>query len=518
MQLNWLDTPPPTQLSSGFPEKMVLLDCETTGGNAVHHRIIEIGLLVIENGELIETWQSFIDPRVALPPFIQKLTGISPGMVRGAPEFSEIAEELLAKLEGRTLVAHNARFDYGFLKNEFERVGISYNAKPLCSVKFSRNLYPQFKRHGLSQIIERFELSIENRHRALDDAQMIYQFFLKSSALFPDDEIAATCKMLLKRPALPTLLNPKDVEKLPGSAGVYYFYDQKSVLLYIGKSVHIRNRVMSHFSSDHKNPKDLQMSTKIAHVDFELAPSDFGAQIRESNQIKALSPLYNRRLRKVKNLFQYRSSTDNNGYLRLTIEAIETDDTTVEQQFGLFRSPRQAGQQIQKLADQYFLCHQLLGLEGNSNRPCFRSQLKKCFGACHGAESAEIYNERMTAALKNYQIKQWPYSGPIVLEERNPQDPELVAWHIIDRWRYIAKLSAFEDIYDLGYQLPNANGQPLSQLNASAVSDSVRDGPIRDDSDDRFDLDIYFILVRFMADSEKMALNNLRIWPLNSPS
>ena len=307
MQLNWLDTPPPTQLSSGFPEKMVLLDCETTGGNAVHHRIIEIGLLVIENGELIETWQSFIDPRVALPPFIQKLTGISPGMVRGAPEFSEIAEELLAKLEGRTLVAHNARFDYGFLKNEFERVGISYNAKPLCSVKFSRNLYPQFKRHGLSQIIERFELSIENRHRALDDAQMIYQFFLKSSALFPDDEIAATCKMLLKRPALPTLLNPKDVEKLPGSAGVYYFYDQKSVLLYIGKSVHIRNRVMSHFSSDHKNPKDLQMSTKIAHVDFELAPSDFGAQIRESNQIKALSPLYNRRLRKVKKLFQYRA-------------------------------------------------------------------------------------------------------------------------------------------------------------------------------------------------------------------
>ena len=95
---------------------MVLLDCETTGGNAVHHRIIEIGLLVIENGELIETWQSFIDPRVPLPPFIQKLTGISPGMVRGAPEFSEIAEELLAKLEGRTLVAHNARFDYGFLK------------------------------------------------------------------------------------------------------------------------------------------------------------------------------------------------------------------------------------------------------------------------------------------------------------------------------------------------------------------------------------------------------------------
>jgi len=247
---------------------MVLLDCETTGGKAPYHRIIEIGLLVVEEGRLVEKWQTFVDPRVPLPPFIQRLTGISPGMVAGAPEFSDIAEELLSKLEGRTLVAHNARFDYSFLKNEFERAGISYNAKPLCSVKFSRNLYPQFKRHGLSQIIERFGLSIENRHRALDDAEMIYKFFQKSSALFSEDEIAATCKTLLKRPSLPTLLNAKEVEKLPTSAGVYYFYDAKGALLYIGKSVHIRNRVLSHFSSDHKNPKDLQMSTKIAHIDF----------------------------------------------------------------------------------------------------------------------------------------------------------------------------------------------------------------------------------------------------------
>jgi len=508
MQLNWLDQPTPSRLSSGFPEAMVLLDCETTGGKAIYHRIIEIGLVVIENGELIEKWQTFIDPKIPLPPFIQRLTGISPGMVNGAPEFVDIAEELLSKLKGRTLVAHNARFDYSFLKNEFERAGITYNAKPLCSVKFSRNLYPQFKRHGLSQIIERFDLQIENRHRALDDAEMIYQFFQKSSALFPDDEIAATCKTLLKRPSLPTLLDAKEVEQLPASAGVYYFYDQKGTLLYVGKSVHIRNRVMSHFSSDHKNPKDLQMSTKIAHVDFEQTPSDFGAQIRESNQIKALSPLYNRRLRKVKKLFQYRSTEDSNGYLRLNIETVETEDTDVEQQFGLFRSPRQATKQMEKLADQYFLCHKLLGLEGdrNSRQPCFRSQLKKCFGACHGAESSESYNERMTAALKNYQIKLWPYHGPILVEERDPQNPDQVAFHIVDRWRYIAKLLIVDDIYDLGYQLAGDSSRPSHGENPSTDP--------RDDADDRFDLDIYFILVRFMVDQEKMKMNNLKIWPL----
>jgi DNA polymerase-3 subunit epsilon len=508
MQLNFLDQPTPVILSSGFPESMVLLDCETTGGKAIYHRIIEIGLLVIEKGEVIEKWQTFIDPKVPLPAFIQKLTGISPGMVHGAPEFCDIAKELLSKLKGRTLVAHNARFDYSFLKNEFERAGISYNAKPLCSVKFSRNLYPQFKRHGLSQIIERLDLSIENRHRALDDAEMIYQFFQKSSGLFADDEIAATCKVLLKRPTLPTLLDPKEVEKLPASAGVYYFYDEKGGLLYVGKSVHIRNRVMSHFSSDHKNPKDLQMSTKIAHVDFERTPSDFGAQIRESNQIKALTPLYNRRLRRVKKLFQYRSTEDNNGYLRLSIETVETADTEVEEQYGLFRSPRQASKQMEKLADQFFLCHKLLGLEGDrtTRQACFRSQLKKCFGACHGAESAASYNERMGAALKNYQIKLWPHVGPILLEERDPQSPDQVAFHIVDRWRYIAKLSIFEDIYDLGYQLLDPNSRT-----PTSVNDAI-DYP--DDADNRFDLDIYFILVRFLVNQKKMNMNCLKIWPL----
>jgi len=507
MQLSFLDQSTPTLLSPGFPDSMVLLDCETTGGKAIYHRIIEIGLLVIEKGELVERWQTFIDPKVQIPTFIQTLTGISPGMIDGAPEFGDIAHELLSKLKGRTLVAHNARFDYSFLKNEFDRVGISYNAKPLCSVKFSRALYPQFKRHGLSQIIERFDLSIDNRHRALDDAEMVYQFFQKSTALFSDEEILATCKILLKRPSLPTLLDPMEVEKLPTIAGVYYFYDAKGALLYVGKSINIRHRVMSHFSSDYKNPKDLQMSTKIAHVDFETTPSDFGAQIRESNQIKELAPLYNRRLRKVKKLFQLCSAKDNAGYLRLSIETVETLETDPEQQFGLFRSSRQASKKLETLADQYFLCHKLMGLEASqkNHQACFRSQLKKCFGACHGAESADIYNDRMRSALKNYQIKLWPYAGPILLEERSPQNPEQVVFHVVDRWRYMTKLAIFEDIYDLGYQLIDKHNAP------AVLTDEV--GTVMDE-DSHFDLDIYFILVRFLVNQKTIKMNCLKIWPL----
>ncbi|EAS48176.1 DNA polymerase III, epsilon subunit [marine gamma proteobacterium HTCC2207] len=527
MQLNWLDdeTPTPETLSGGFPEKMVLLDLETTGGKATHHRIIEIGLLVIEQGKVLERWQSFVDPETVLPPFIQKLTGIAPSMLRGAPLFSEVAETLLTYLNDRTLVAHNARFDYGFLKNEFQRIGISYNAKPLCSVKFSRSLYPQFKRHGLDQIIKRFQLPIENRHRALDDAEMIQRFFLKSSALFSDEEIGATCASLLKNPALPPLLKASDIKKLPASAGVYYFYDANGALLYVGKSIHIRNRVMSHFSQDHSNPKDLQINNKLAHIDFEKTPSDLGAQIRESNQIKALYPLYNRRLRKTKKLYQYRCDEDRNGYQRIAIEAVELDSDSADERFGLFRSPRQASKQIEKLADHYFLCHKLLGLESSTattsvatnQKPCFRAQLKKCFGACHGAESPENYNERVSAALKTYQLKMWPYPGPILIEERDMQEPEHVAFHVVHNWRYIAKLTLIEDLYDHGYQLADAR-----QSIGAGMSADLTAGPNESDqrsatpSDDRFDLDIYFILVRFLVDAEKMKMNNLKVWPLTA--
>jgi DNA polymerase-3 subunit epsilon len=504
MQLNWLDKET-SKLSDGFPDRMVLLDCETTGGNATYNRVIEIGLLIIDDGNLVKRWQSFIDPQTSLPPFIQKITGIEPGMLIGAPLFKDIAEELLELLKDRVLVAHNARFDYGFLKNEFARAGIKYSTKPLCSVKFSRSLYPQFNRHGLSHIIKRFDLIIENRHRAMDDAEMIYHFFLKSSTLFSDEEIASNCKQQLKRPSLPMNLASDEVDKLPSSAGVYYFYDSIGTLLYVGKSVNIRNRVMSHFTQDHKNPKDLKMSSKIAHVDFKTTPSDFGAQILESHEIKALNPLYNRRLRKIKKMYQFVSHQNSEGYNCLSVEAIDVTSGGQDSSIGLFRSLRQANKKLESIADAFSLCHRLLGLESQSKssqcRACFRTQLGKCFGACNGTESRELYNQRIKNALEGYELQIWPYPGPILIEEKNPNGPDLTGLHVIDQWRYITKVHCSADLSELGFRVVNG------VLNSTEKkSESFPDV--------NFDLDIYFILVRFLINEKKMAMNNIKTWQL----
>ena len=492
------------RLSDGFPSNMVILDCETTGGKSTYHRIIELGYLVIDDGQCVHRQQQFINPDTSIPPGIQKLTGIRPGMLRDAPRFAEIAEDLLTVLKDRVLVAHNARFDYGFLKNEFKRCGIDYRSKLLCSVKFSRRLYPQFKRHSLDQIIKRFRFNIDHRHRAFDDAEMIYRFFLKSSALFHEDDIEATCIDLLKTSSLPVNLDKSEVDRLPSSPGIYHFYDEQYKLLYTGKSINIKSRVMSHFSQDHRNNKDLKLSQKIAHIDHQRTPTDFGAQILESQLIKSMQPLYNYRLRRGRKLYQIKLSTNDDGYMKASVEMIRSDTSVDDENFGLFRSSRQAMKKLEKLADQYFLCHQLLGLEqrhsGKSSRACFRYQLKKCLGACVCQESTESYNQRIIAALRDYEIKVWPWQSAIVVEERAPSDSDMVTWHLIYHWRYLAVLDDLSDLYDHGFK-PEQNISTNTQS-----SDNIQK------TDEDFDLDIYFILIRFLLNPETMRINNIKIW------
>nr|CAA6829573.1 MAG: DNA polymerase III epsilon subunit (EC [uncultured Thiotrichaceae bacterium] len=521
-QLDWLSEPAgitennTEKLCAGFPEKMVLLDCETTGLKPTVHRMIEVALLVIEQGEIIEQWQTLIDPSAHIPPEIRRITGISPEQLVGAPDFKSIADELLERLEGRVLVAHNARFDYGFLKNEFSRAGIQYNTKPLCSVKVSRRLFPQYKRHGLSEIIKRFNFNIDNRHRALDDTLMIWKLFLEISTRFDNEKVESTCNQLLERPSLPIHLDAAEVEKLPNTPGVYYFYDSNDKLLYVGKSVNIRTRVMSHFTQDHRNNKDLQMSAVIAHIDFETTPSDFGAQLRESHQIKALSPYYNRRLRKVRKLYHYQMEADESGYLCLYIRTIQqaaSSSSDMDEQFGLFRSHRQAENQLGKLAEHFFLCQKLCGLETkirSDRKPCFGYQLKRCLGACCAKETADVYNQRVHIALQSYRHKAWLWPDAILVEERGLQAPQTdnqPAWHLLHEWRYIKQLRSPDELYDHGYQ-PKNQGEKMPE---SATSED--NGTAQDQQLD-FDLDTYHILVRFLLNPAQQKANGLHIIPL----
>lgn len=179
-------SPPP---HPAIDTPLAFVDLETTGGSAAEHRITEIGVVVV-NANGVSTWTTLVDPQQPIPPFIQQLTGITDAMVRGAPTFADIAGALFERLDGKLFVAHNASFDRGFLRAEFERAGIAFNPDVLCTVRLSRALFPRESRHGLDALIERHALAPSARHRALADADLIWQFWQKLHAVIPAEQLS----------------------------------------------------------------------------------------------------------------------------------------------------------------------------------------------------------------------------------------------------------------------------------------------------------------------------------------
>ncbi len=156
---------------------IIFLDIETTGGSARSSRITEIGALRVENGEVVRTFSKLINPEQSIPSYITRLTGISNSMVQNAPIFNEISDELTEFMEGSIFAAHYVQFDYGFIKQEYNRMGKQFAMDRLCSVRLSRRLYPAQPRHGLDSVIRRLGVKVHNRHRAFDDAEVLYKMF-----------------------------------------------------------------------------------------------------------------------------------------------------------------------------------------------------------------------------------------------------------------------------------------------------------------------------------------------------
>ncbi|MFZ2452257.1 MAG: 3'-5' exonuclease [Methylovulum miyakonense] len=129
--------------------RLAFVDLETTGGNASVDSITEIGIVLVDEDGVRE-WSQLIQPETRIPAFIEKLTGISNAMVADAPRFEEIAEKLDKLLSGYLFIAQNARFDYGFLKNAFNRSGRVFKPAVLCTVKLSRALFPEHQHHNLT--------------------------------------------------------------------------------------------------------------------------------------------------------------------------------------------------------------------------------------------------------------------------------------------------------------------------------------------------------------------------------
>lgn len=181
-----------------YNRKVVFLDLETTGASAGQDRITEVGLIEVDGGYFVREWSTLVNPGIPIPPLIQSLTGINDSMVATAPYFEDIARELYEAIDGRMLIAHNARFDYGFLEQEFKRIDQDFSAPVLCTVRLSRKLFPQHARHNLDTLISRHDIDCDARHRALGDARVLWQLAQQWRSDPGEDAVLEAMAKLLK--------------------------------------------------------------------------------------------------------------------------------------------------------------------------------------------------------------------------------------------------------------------------------------------------------------------------------
>ena len=457
-------------------EHVVFVDLETTGATATHDRITEVGVIEVNRGRLISEWSTLVNPRMSIPPMIQALTGITNPMVASAPAFEDIQRELLQRLEGKLFIAHNARFDYGFLKNEFARCGVTFNARVLCTVKLSRKLYPQHARHNLDTLLERHALDCEARHRALGDAQVLWLLAQKWTEEHGAPRMRAAIDVLVKTQTVPAGLPDLAFDNIPQAPGVYFFHGDNDVVLYVGKSINMRARVMAHFSGDHRVNKDMRIAREIKRIDWKQTAGELGALLLESRLVKQLAPVHNRQLRRNSQwcAWHWRDGHDDDrdndhDTAPQLATAAQIDPAHSGELYGLFRSRAAATEALREIAATHGLCNILLGLEKRDGA-CFAHQLKRCRGACVGLESPAQHALRLKQALSSLRTPPWPFSGRIAVREL-AADGETAELHILDRWCHLGTVRSDAELHD------------FTETRATSA----------------FDVDNYKILKRFLA-------------------
>jgi len=414
--------------------KLAFIDVETTGANPVVDRITEIAILRVEGGELVERWSSLVNPGRPIPPNIQSLVGISDAMVADAPAFSELADGIRALFDGCVFVAHNARFDYGFIKNEFSRIGEKFDAPVLCTVKLSRALFPQHHRHGLDALIERHGLVCTARHRAMGDTEALHQFAGLIASQFERDVLDTAIVKAMKAPNRPAGLPEGVLEGLPEGPGVYLFYGENDLPIYIGKSVSLRSRVMGHFSSDHRSGKEAKLAQQVRRVEWQQTAGELGALLLEARLVKEKKPIENRQLRETDAVFGLRYDPSRKRGPVLVRELLNgSDPGSWEVVYGSFRTKKEADNALRELATLYKLCPRRIGIEPWGDGACLAHQMKRCAGVCAGKEDHAAHDERLLKVLESLRIRRWPWAGPVAIREHHAESGRS-AVHVVDYW------------------------------------------------------------------------------------
>ena len=318
-------------------------------------------------------------------------------MVSTAPSFDEVAKEIQDWLKDRVFVAHNAHFDYSFIKKEFEEIGINWQPKKLCTVRLSRKIIPGLESYGLGRLSESLGIQIPNRHRAGGDAEATAKIF---SILLQRDNSGIIAKAL-KRNSGETILPPnlakEEFDKLPAKPGVYYFLNGRGQVIYVGKAINIKKRIAGHFTGEAREWNRSNIRNEIHNITHELTGTELIALILEAQEIRRLWPKYNLALKNKVEEWGVYDYEDRNGYLRFCVNTVSKGAKPLI----TFTNKGDAWSFMWAKVKEFDLCPKLSGLQ-LAKGLCYSYQTGDCKGACMGVETVKKYNKKAQKAIDSF--------------------------------------------------------------------------------------------------------------------
>jgi DNA polymerase-3 subunit epsilon len=452
-----------------FDRPIVFVDIENTGLGARSSKIIEIALIRVEDNRIVDEFHSLVNPGHHLPDWISSLTGILDTDLVGQPIFPEIADKVAKICEGAVFIAHNVRFDYSFIKKHLADCGILFKPELLCTVRLSRALYPQEQSHKLENLIRRHNIKVPARHRAYEDARALWDFCNIAFVEHGKDVFDEAVAKQIKRKSLPPNLHPDTISQISNSPGVYIFEDTDGKPIYVGKSIHLRQRVMSHFTSDTESNKEMRMSLNVHNIKTIETANELDALLLESRLVKELLPLYNRKLRRSRKYVALLKKINPEGYCSISIDDIDLANCDPKNLYGIYETRGKARAALLSHQQTFSICPKFLGLEKGKGA-CFAYHLGRCSGACTGKEAAEKHNLRLELALERSKIEAWPFDEPVCVEHKGQEGSGI----IVDQWKVIGQVENNEIINDSSFGIFDLDNYRILRSYLSSKKDQLK--------------------------------------------
>ena len=410
--------------------RFALVDLETTGGQANQDHIMEAAVRLID-GERDIAWESLIDPVCTVPSFIEGLTGIRSSMLRGKPRFAEVQETLWSYLDDAILVAHNARFDAGFLRANFARYGRDYQPRVLCTLKLARTLYPDWPKHGLEAICTRIGFYSEVHHRAMADVDAMKAFLDYARADKGEAVFNFEVGLLLGLPVLPPTITQADIDAIPCQPGIYRLLGGAGELLYVGSAESLQVQVLAHFENSAGDSKAAKLARQVCAVQWQALAGELSAALHLGAALRFEKPTLQRRVKTMGKPCCVRFIPAENGELQLRLRAgLPANIAQSGETVALFRDRKQAKARIVELATDNDSCLQRLGVLANG-------ECCECGACALGAEftaACAVLDDELVTVFTKYLYTPWPFAEAVLIHEQN--ESGYSEWHLVHDWRH----------------------------------------------------------------------------------